>query len=561
ISRNEKGWKNWFDKDAPEEEIIPDGYSDSLDTCRKLLLIRSWCPDRTVFQARKYIADSLEDKYTEPVILNLEKTWEESDTRTPLICFLSMGSDPTIQIDALAKKLKLECRTISMGQGQEIHARKLIQVSMQQERRKFGPLGWNIPYEFNSADFTASVQFIQNHLDECDIKKGVSWSTVRYMIGEVQYGGRVTDDFDKRLLNCFARVWFSEKMFEPSFQFYTGYKIPLCKTLDQYFEYIQSLPSLDNPEVFGLHPNADITYQSNTASAVLETITNIQPKESGGGVGETREAIVYRLSEDMLSKLPPDYIPHEVKARLIKMGHLNSMNIFLRQEIDRMQKVISILRSSLNDLKLAIEGTIIMSENLRDALDNMYDARIPHIWKRVSWDSSTLGFWFTELLERNAQFSTWIFEGRPNVFWMTGFFNPQGFLTAMRQEVTRAHKGWALDSVTIHNEVLRQTKEEITSPPMEGVYIYGLYMDGAAWDRRNGKLTESTPKVLFTQLPVLHIFAINSIAPKDPKLYVCPIYKKPRRTDLTFITVVYLRTVLSPDHWILRGVALLCDIK
>ncbi|ELK00339.1 Dynein heavy chain 8, axonemal [Pteropus alecto] len=574
ISRNEKGWKSWFDKDAPEEEIIPDGYNDSLDTCRKLLLIRSWCPDRTVFQARKYIADSLEEKYTEPVILNLEKTWEESDTRTPLICFLSMGSDPTIQIDALAKKLKLEfmdelLETIMTTEANDDSFRVWITtephdrfpITLLQERRKFGPLGWNIPYEFNSADFTASVQFIQNHLDECDIKKGVSWSTVRYMIGEVQYGGRVTDDFDKRLLNCFARVWFSEKMFEPSFCFYTGYKIPLCKTLDQYFEYIQSLPSLDNPEVFGLHPNADITYQSNTASAVLETITNIQPKESGGGVGETREAIVYRLSEDMLSKLPLDYIPHEVKARLMKMGHLNSMNIFLRQEIDRMQKVISILRSSLSDLKLAIEGTIIMSENLRDALDNMYDARIPQIWKRVSWDSSTLGFWFTELLERNAQFSTWIFEGRPNVFWMTGFFNPQGFLTAMRQEVTRAHKGWALDSVTIHNEVLRQTKEEITSPPTEGVYIYGLYMDGAAWDRRNGKLTESTPKVLFMQLPVLHIFAINSTAPKDPKLYVCPVYKKPRRTDLTFITVVYLRTVLSPDHWILRGVALLCDIK
>lgn len=69
---------------------------------------------------------------------------------------------------------------------------------------------------------------------------------------------------------------------------------------------------------------------------------------------------------------------------------------------------------------------ISLHQNLRDALDNMYDARIPQIWKRVSWDSSTLGFWFTELLERNTQFSTWIFEGRPNVFWMTGFFNPQG---------------------------------------------------------------------------------------------------------------------------------------
>uniref|UniRef100_A0A8B9E3A9 Dynein axonemal heavy chain 8 n=1 Tax=Anser cygnoides TaxID=8845 RepID=A0A8B9E3A9_ANSCY len=657
ITSNEKGWKNWFDKDAPEEEIIPDGYNDSLDTCRKLLLIRSWCPDRTLSQARKYIADSLHEKYTEPVILNLKKTWEESDQRTPLICFLSMGSDPTIQIDSLARKLKLgrkiiihclelfniqktniswvllqnchlgldfmnelletlltaeiQNETFRVWITTEPHPKfpiTLLQIALKftneppqgvraglkrtfsginqdlldvsnlpmwkpllytvaflhstvQERRKFGPLGWNIPYEFNSADFTASVQFIQNHLDECDIKKGISWNTVRYMIGEVQYGGRVTDDFDKRLLNCFARVWFNEKMFDSTFCFYTGYKIPVCKTLGQYFEYIQSLPAMDSPKVFGLHPNADITYQSNTAADVLDTITNIQPKESGAGPGETREAIVYHLAEDMLEKLPPDYIPHEVKDRLIKMGHLNSMNIFLRQEIDRMQKVITILRNSLNDLKLAIEGTIIMSENLRDALDNMYNARIPQVWKRVSWDSSTLGFWFTELLERNTQFSTWIFEGRPNVFWMTGFFNPQGFLTAMRQEATRAHKSWALDTVTIHNEVLKQNKEEITAPPSEGVYIYGLYLEGAGWDRRNSKLIESTPKVLFAQLPVVHVFAINTTGPKDPKLYVCPVYKKPSRTDLNYITVIYLRTIVSPDHWILRGVALLCDIK
>ncbi|KAM6355884.1 LOW QUALITY PROTEIN: dynein axonemal heavy chain 8 [Podargus strigoides] len=663
IAHNEKGWKSWFDKDAPEEEIIPDGYNDSLDIFCKLLLIRSWCPDRMLSQARKYIANSLHEKYTEPFILNLEKTWEESDTRTPLICFLSMGSDPTIQIDSLARKLKLECRTISMGQGQEVHAHKFIEMSMQQggwvllqnchlgldfmdelletlltaeiqaetfrvwittaphpkfpitllqtaikftneppqgvraslkrtfsrinqdlldvsdmpmwklllytvaflhstvqERRKFGLLGWNIPYEFNSSDFTASVQFIQNHLDECDIKKGISWTTVHYMIGEVQYGGQVTDDFDKHLLNCFGKVWFNEKMFDSTFCFYTGYKIPVCKPLEQYFEYIQSLPATDSPKVFGLHPNADITYQSNTAADVLDTITNIQPKERGAGAGESHEAIIYRLAEDMLEKLPPDYIPHEVKAHLIKMGALNSMNIFLRQEIARMQKVITILRSTLNDLKLAIEGTIVMSENLRDALDSMYDARIPQVWKRVSWDSSTLGFWFTELLERNTQFSTWIYEGRPNVFWMTGFFNPQGFLTAMRQEAARAHEGWALDTVTIHNVVLKQNKEEITAPPSEGVYI-GLYLEGAGWDRRNSKLTESMPKILFVQMPVVHIFAVNTTGPKDSKLYVCPLYKKPRRTDLNYITVIYLRTVVSPDHWILRGVALLCDIK
>nr|XP_014339939.1 PREDICTED: dynein heavy chain 8, axonemal-like [Latimeria chalumnae] len=132
------------------------------------------------------------------------------------------------------------------------------------------------------------------------------------MLGEVQYGGRVTDDCDKRLLNCFARVWFSEKMFDPAFAFYTGYKIPVCKTLEQYMDYIQLLPGVDTPQVLGLHPNADITYQSNTASEVLDTITSIQPKEGGGGGGETREAIVFRLAQDMLDKLPPNYIPHEV---------------------------------------------------------------------------------------------------------------------------------------------------------------------------------------------------------------------------------------------------------
>ncbi len=65
------------------------------------------------------------------------------------------------------------------------------------------------------------------------------------------------------------------------------------------------------------------------------------------------------------------------------MDHLKPLHIFLRQEIDRMQRVISLVRSTLSELKLAIDGTIIMSENLRDALDNMYDARIPALWKKV----------------------------------------------------------------------------------------------------------------------------------------------------------------------------------
>lgn len=525
IGRNERQWRRWFEKDSPENEMIPDGYH-TLDAFKKLLMIRAWCIDRTLVQSRIYISSSLGDRFAKPVVLKYETMLEESRMTTPLVCFLSMGSDPTPNIELLAKRNETKVHAISMGQGQEIHARKLIGSSLEdgtwvllqnchlgidymnelvellitiepsqhnpgfrlwltteehaefsitllqmsikytneppsgvraglsrtytnmnqdmldysdspfylpllftvsflhtvvQERRKFGPLGWNIPYEFNSADWLASCMFMQNHLEDLDPKRGISWSTVRYMISEVQYGGRVTDDYDKILLSTFAKQYFSSRMFSEDFRFFDGYPVFLYKTIDDYLARIETMASSDVPEVYGLHMNADITYQSNETMLALDTILSVQPKESGGsGGGESREAVVSRMARDMLKKLPEVYDAFQVVERMQAMGALNSMNIFLRQEIDRMQKIILVIGQTLTDLMLAIEGTIIMNEQLRDAFDNIYDARVPQVWKRGSWLSSTLGFWFTEFLERNKQLSQWCFKVFIGLWlWMT----------------------------------------------------------------------------------------------------------------------------------------------
>jgi len=95
---------------------------------------------------------------------------------------------------------------------------------------------------------------------------------------------------------------------------------------------------------------------------------------------------------------------------------------------------------------------------------------------------------------------------------------------------------------------------------LSGVYIHGLFLDGASWDRRNAKLMEPSPKVLYPPLPVVHVYA-NTERRHAHNVYECPVYKKPRRTDLTYIFPLLLKSACNSDHWIMRGVALLCDTK
>merc|ERR1711959_331077 len=104
--------------------------------------------------------------------------------------------------------------------------------SIVQERRKFGPIGWCVPYEFNTSDLDASLLFLEKHLSSTImVGSQLSWNTIQYMVAEVQYGGRITDDLDRELFVTYAAKWFCDEVFRQTFAFNNygaeyNYKIP-----------------------------------------------------------------------------------------------------------------------------------------------------------------------------------------------------------------------------------------------------------------------------------------------------------------------------------------------
>jgi dynein heavy chain len=464
-----------------------------------------------------------------------------------------------------------------------------------QERRKFGSVGWCIPYEFNAGDLEASLTFLEKHFFAS--AGALSWPTIQYMVSEVQYGGRITDDFDRILFNTYASQWLTPACLDTeTYTFFNGshfnYDIPDCETCESYVEKIAVYPSHDTPEIFGLHTNADLTYGTSETNRILQTISDTQPKDVAKGGGKTKEEIVWEKADELLKLCPDAYNDLIVREQIRKrsksenefvLGHKLDekvdgfsipLNVFLYQEVTRLNAAIGRVRRTFSELKQAIDGEIIMTPELQAALNLIFEAKPPVAWyidpsgAEIAWSAPSLAGWFEGLLHRNTQLHTWLNTTRPTTYWLTGFFNPQGFLTAARQEITRRHKNdkWALDDVVLYNTVTDYSDlRKIKDPPSEGFYIHGLFLEGASWEKSSKTLKESLPKELFTPLPVLKVSAVTQTDAKriygKGQYYDCPCYTKPKRNALAYVFCVLLASDVAPEHWCLRGVALLCSTE
>lgn len=307
------------------------------------------------------------------------------------------------------------------------------------ERRKYGPLGWNIPYEFSFGDLGISLNQMKLFLNDYS---EIQWEAMWYMVAEANYGGRVTDPADRVLINtCFTNLC-NSNLLESEYYFndMKDYPLPIDMKYNDILKYINSnVPFEDKPEVFGLHSNADITYAINETNQLLGTVLLTLPrlvaasKDGGGSI----EDIVQEKALQVKQKLPKPFNLEAVREKH-EVKHNESLNSVLHQEIMRYNNLIIKVNYYMTNVIDAIKGDAVMTAELEGIVSRLYDNKTPLQIEKIAYPSlMPFSSWVNDLVDKLNFIQNWIDEGIPKSFWISGFFFTQSFLTGVLQNYAR----------------------------------------------------------------------------------------------------------------------------
>ncbi|XP_026835009.1 dynein beta chain, ciliary isoform X2 [Drosophila erecta] len=423
------------------------------------------------------------------------------------------------------------------------------------ERRKFGPQGWNRSYPFNVGDLTISVYVLYNYLEA---NTRVPWEDLRYLFGEIMYGGHITDDWDRRLCRTYLEEFMQPELIDGELEYCQGFPAPGILKYTGYHNYIDdNLPS-ESPSLYGLHSNAEIGFLTTVSERLFRIVFELQPRMTGGSGsgGETvsQEDIIKNIIEDLLDKTPT---PFNILELMGRVEDRSPYIIVAFQECERMNNLMTELKRSLNELDLGLKGELTISSVMEDLMLCLYMDQVPEQWTKLAYPSMLgLQSWFSDLMLRLRELEGWVADFRmPSSIWLAGFFNPQSLLTAIMQQTARKNE-WPLDRMCLNCDVTKKWKEEFTTAPREGAYINGLFMEGARWDIKMGTIADAFLKELFPAMPVLYIKAVTQDKQDTKNVYECPVYKI-RLRGPTFVWTFNLKSRERASKWTLAGVCLL----
>ena len=437
-----------------------------------------------------------------------------------------------------------------------------------QERRKYGKIGWNVAYDFNESDFKVSRRllclYLNKALDNND--EMIPWGSLKYLIGDAMYGGRVSDDYDRRVLVTYVNEYMGDFLFDDCQKFYFSragydYELPINGKVETYKAAIERLPLNCGPAVFGLHPNAEIGYLTNSTKRLWRNLIDLQPRSAAGGQGVSREELINSSAENIQKS-----IPEAVDILMVKKQFdvPSPTQVVLMQELERWNMLVSLMASSLEDLKRALKGEIGMSERLDGVATSLFNGFLPDIWRKLCPDTQKpLGSWMMHFQHRYDQYMEWINSGEPAVIWLSGFHIPESYLTALVQATCRL-KSWPLDKSTLYTKVTKFVhKEEVGEKLESGCYVEGLFLEGAAWNHEKCALERQKPKVLVQELPILQVIPIEASRLKLHNTLKTPVYVTQARRNAMGVGLVFSADLYTEDHashWVLQGVSLSLNI-
>jgi dynein heavy chain len=433
------------------------------------------------------------------------------------------------------------------------------------ERRKFGPIGWNVNYPFNKGDLKACVDVLFNYLEANSV---VPWLDLRYIFGEIMYGGHITDNIDRRLESTYLQEYLKPEMLDVDLELAPGFVQPGVMDYEEYHSYIDENIPPESPYLYGLHPNAEIDYLTNTSQRLFTEVLGMIGGASSGGGGKSKEEIINENLDEFLDKLPDEFNMYELNGKVPPEERTPYINVAL-QECNRMNRLLNAIRNGLREVKLGLKGELTVTPVMEGIENALFFDTVPANWGVIMGPSTKpLGTWFLDLFERVKCLEVWTGDitALPSCVWLGGLFNPQAFLTAIGQQTARKNE-WPLDKVVLTIDVTKKyNKDDFGSAPREGAYLYGLYMAGARWDTQTGLIQEARLKELCPPMPVIFCKAIPLDKLDLRGTYSCPTFKTVERGRAKeavavglcpgFVWYFNLKTKVHPNKWTLAGCAM-----